>query len=250
MLKLKDLLKDILSEGVDDPGILKAVFLAGGPGSGKSYLASNLFGIPEKINISATGLKMVNQDKELENLLDKYGFGHDLDNMPEDLFRQLTDPDYEHYSSARTFTKELSKKRLRHYTNGRLGVIIDGTGHRYGKIASQKKKLEKIGYDSYMIFVNTSLEVALQRNQSRDRVVPEDIVKKSWSDVQNNLGKFQGLFGNNFIVVDNSKFLKPKEAQKKFSMLTKKYIDKFVKKPVKNKQGKEWIKKQRILKKR
>ena len=50
MLKLKDLLKDILNEGVDDPGILKAVFLAGGPASGKSYVASNLFGIPEKIN--------------------------------------------------------------------------------------------------------------------------------------------------------------------------------------------------------
>ena len=28
---------DILKEGVYDPGIFKAIFTAGGPGSGKSY---------------------------------------------------------------------------------------------------------------------------------------------------------------------------------------------------------------------
>ena len=37
---------DILTEGVYDPGIFKAVFTAGGPGSGKSYVATNIFGIP------------------------------------------------------------------------------------------------------------------------------------------------------------------------------------------------------------
>ena len=62
-------LKDILTEGVMDKGILKAVFLAGGPGSGKSFVASGLFGIPKKVNTSAYGLKLVNQDKELERML-------------------------------------------------------------------------------------------------------------------------------------------------------------------------------------
>ena len=52
---------------------------------------------------------------------------------------------------------------------------------------------------------------------------------KSWKDVQNNLGKFQGLFGTNFAVVDNSKFLKPEKTQKKFGMIVKKYINKFIK---------------------
>ena len=36
-------LMDLLNEGVNDPGIFKAVFLAGGPGSGKSFVASQLF---------------------------------------------------------------------------------------------------------------------------------------------------------------------------------------------------------------
>ena len=72
-------LVDLLNEGVFDKGILKAVFLAGGPGSGKTYAAEGLFGIPENINLSYTGLKMVNYDQEFEKALEKYGFGTELD---------------------------------------------------------------------------------------------------------------------------------------------------------------------------
>ena len=256
MLKLKDLNNEILNEGVDDPGILKAVFLAGGPGSGKSYVVSQLFGIPDKINVSYTGMKTVNSDAEFEFLLKKYGFETvgknklDIDLWPDDVFQQVTggskdDP------SLRMFAKELTKQRMKQYTEGRLGMIIDGTGHDYGKVAEEKKKLEKLGYDTYMVFVNTSLEVAKQRNQERERSLPEDLLEKSWKDVQQNVGKFQNLFGqSNFIVVDNSKFLDEKEAQKKFGRIVKKYISKFVKKATKNKRGLKWIKKQRILKKR
>ena len=118
-------LMDLLNEGVNDPGIFKAVFLAGGPGSGKSYVASQLFGVPEKVNVSAYGLKMVNQDTELENFLKKYFGTVDIDNMPDDLFKQLTDPTYDDYSGMRGRTKELSKSKLKLYTQGRLGVIID-----------------------------------------------------------------------------------------------------------------------------
>ena len=99
-----------------------------------------------------------------------------------------------------------------------------------------------------MVFVNTSLKVAKERNKERERRLPEDILVKSWKDVQNNLGKFQGLFGTNFAVVDNSKFLKPEAAQKKFGMITKKYISKFINKPVKNPKGKKWVKNNLILK--
>ena len=99
-----------------------------------------------------------------------------------------------------------------------------------------------------MVFVNTSLEVAHERNKERERRLPEKILEKSWKDVQNNLGKFQGLFKSNFAVVDNSKFLKPEDAQKKFGMIVKKYINKFIKGPVKNYIGKAWIKHNLILK--
>ena len=50
-------LKDLIMEGARDPGIFKAIFLAGGPGSGKTFVAQKLFGIPETLTTSAKGLK-------------------------------------------------------------------------------------------------------------------------------------------------------------------------------------------------
>jgi len=249
-------LKDLIMEGARDPGIFKAVFLAGGPGSGKSYVAGKLFGIPDKINVSKTGLKMVNQDSELELLLKKYYGTTDLDIMPDELFQDLTGVDRDgnevNYdtSGLRKYAKSLSQERLRLYTEGRLGVIIDGTGHKYDSVAKKRKDLIKLGYDTYMVFVNTSMAVALQRNEERARVVPEKIVKQSWLDVQSNLAFFQGLFGgSNFLIVDNNKFLDAETAQKRFKMLVGKGIDKFLKKPIKSKVGKAWLRKEKKFQK-
>ena len=68
----------------------------------------------------------------------------------------------------------------------------------------QKSGLEELGYDTYMVFVNTSLDVALQRNAERARSVPEPIVVKAWKDVQANIGQFSNMFRAGFIVVDNN----------------------------------------------
>ena len=264
MLKLMDLLsEDLLLESVFDKSILKCVFMAGGPGSGKSYVAQELFGIPTKIAVTTSyDMKLVNSDTDYEHLLKKYGFETagwetlDLDQWPDEVLMVATgeaskgnklDPKD---ISIRDSAKGLTKKRLKGYTEGRLGVIIDGTGHNYGKISSQKMKMEKMGYDTYMVAVNTSLDVAKERNLTRKRALPEDILIKSWSDVQNNLGSFQGLFGSsNFLLVDNSKFLSEKAAEKKFNMLVTKGVGKFIKKPIKNKLAKKWIEKQKVLKK-
>ena len=98
-----------------------------------------------------------------------------------------------------------------------------------------------------MVFVNTNLEATLKRNDARERTVPVNVVKKRWKTVQDNLAKFKAVFKSNLQVVDNSDHLEPEEAQKKFNMLAKKGIDKFLKKPIKNKIAKDWIKKQKIL---
>ena len=244
----------LIKEGVDDKGILKAIFLAGGPGSGKTWVTRGLYGIPSKMNFSAGGLKLVNQDTELEFLLKKYFGTTDLDNMPEELFADITGVDFkgkevDMNSGMRAYAKSLTKARMESYVRGRLGVIVDGTGHKYQSIAGKKQKMEDLGYDCYMVFVNTSLEIALQRNSERDRVVPEKIVRDSWHDVQQNLGGFQRLFGRNFLIVDNSKTLDEDEAQKKFDSLVKQGVNKFMKAPVKNRIGINWIKRARLLKK-
>ena len=241
----------VLNEGVDDPGIFKAIFLAGGPGSGKTFVSQKLFGIPERLTTSAKGLKLVNQDTEFEMLLKKYFGTIEIDKFPPEEFADLVKSAEEGGTGMRQYAKSLNKEKLRLYKKGRLGVIIDGTAHKVDSIKKKKKELEKIGYDTYMVFVNTSLEAALDRNEKRDRTVPVKVAKKSWQDVQNNMGKLQSIFGkSNFQVVDNSKHLQPEEAEKKFNMLVKKGIDKFMKKPIQSKIAKDWVKKQRELKKR
>ena len=92
------------------------------------------------------------------------------------------------------------------YVQGRLGLVIDATGRDLSVINTQKRMLDQIGYDSYMIFVNTSLEVALERNQNRPRSIPEYIVTNSWNGVQRNIGQFQRIFSpNRMLIVDNNR---------------------------------------------
>jgi len=244
MIKLQNII-----EGVQDKGIFKAVFLAGGPGSGKTYIAKNLFGIPDKFNIAMSGMKMVNSDKELKHLLNKYGFGTELDKMPDEVFQNLTG-DGPDASGLRKYSKSLTKQRMKLYRQGKLGMVIDGTGHHFGKIHSMKKELEAEGYDTYMCMVNTSLEVAQKRNKLRDRVLPEDLLEKSWKDVQKNLGAFQSLFKNNFVIIDNSVHLDEKQAEAKFVPLVTKVVRKFVNQPIKNQIGRLWVSKQKLLRRK
>ena len=241
-------LSELLHEGYRDPGIFKAVFLAGGPGSGKTYVAKGLFGIPEKVNVSQSGLKMVNSDKELKFLLNKYGFGTNLDALPDEVFSNLTNPKDPQYSGLRSFAKDLTGQRRKLYQDGRLGMIIDGTGDDFQKIAKEKKELEEIGYDCYMIFVNTTLEVALERNENRDRVLPKSIVQQSHQEVNRNIGAFQGLFGSsNYMIVDNNQYKTESQAKKRFKMLVKKGISTFLNKPITSEKAKSWIRKQKLL---
>ena len=184
MKKFGDLLPP-LHEGVYDQHIFKAVFLAGGPGSGKSYVVSRTTG--------GSGLKLVNSDDAFENLLRKAG-----------LSLKMPSSEEEPRDVVRGRAKEITAKKKENYLEGRLGLIIDGTGREAEKILFQKRQLEELGYDTYMIFVNTSLDVALQRNAERPRSVPESIVTKSWKAVQSNIGKFNNMFRKGFIIVDNN----------------------------------------------
>ena len=257
-------LMDLLNEGVYDKGIFKAVFMAGGPGSGKSYMARGLFGIPETINTSYTGLKTVNSDTEFEHFLRKFGFdtedgaGYgkgplDLDKWPQEVWDLVggdqSPEDAKKNPNLRAMSKKLTAMRKKGYMEGRLGMIIDGTARDVSKIAREKRELEKIGYDTYMVFVNTTLPVAQERNMKRKRRLPPKLLEKSWNQVQQNIGKFNGLFRGNFMVVDNSKFLSEAQAKKKFNMLMGRGIGRFVSKSLKNPIGKQWIKNQIVLRK-
>ena len=205
-----------LQEGLNDPNIFKAFFLAGGPGSGKSYVVRKTTG--------GTGLKIVNSDDAFEKLLKDAGLSLKMppeEEQPRDVQRKRA--------------KELTKKRQANYVEGRIGLIIDGTGKDYDKIAKQSIQLRQLGYDTHMIFVNTSLDTALERNAARERSVPESIAIKSWKTVQSNIGKFSQHFRQNFIVVDNN------DATEDVMTPVFKQIQGLLRKKVKSPLAKQWV---------
>ena len=136
---------DQIQEGVYDPNIFKAFFLAGGPGSGKSFVVRKTTG--------GLGMKVVNSDTAFEKLLKDADI--DLD------FRDMSPERTLERDKIRKRAKEVTAKMQKNFVAGRLGLIIDGTGAEYGIIETQKKLLQQLGYDTYMIFVNTSLDLSL-----------------------------------------------------------------------------------------
>ena len=216
-----------LQEGLQDPNIFKAFFLAGGPGSGKSYVVRSTTG--------GTGLRIVNSDDIFEKYLKDAGFDMDMSTVKAEREKEERD-------KMRDRAKKLTRTRMGDvttgkggYLEGRIGLIIDGTGKDYAKIADQATKLKQLGYDVHMIFVNTSLDTALERNAKRERTVPTDVATRSWNAVQRNIGKFSQYFRQNFVVVDNN------DATEDVMTPVFKQIRGLLKKPVRNSIAKAWV---------
>ena len=207
-----------IEEGVNDPAIFKAIFLAGGPGSGKSFIAG-------KSAFSTFGMRVVNSDEAFENAMKKAGL-----DLGKDTFSDKG-------QEIRSKSVDITKMKQDLYIKGRLGLVIDGTGKEYDKIKDQATELKKLGYDVSMVFVNTSLETAQERNQNRPRKLPEKQVEKMWKEVQKNIGKYQSLFKKDFIVVDNSEGVD----WEKGVMKAYKWAMKWSKTPPQSSTAQKWI---------
>ena len=232
MKTFQDFIK--LYEGVEDPGIFKAFFTAGGPGSGKSHVskASGAAGTGSKM--SPYGLKVIDSDPLFTKMLKDAGMA----TTPEDIYS-------DEGQAIRNRAKGLVSKQQSGFIEGRLGLLVDGTGKDYKKIKNSSDTLRKIGYDTYMIFVNTSLDVAQQRNEMRPRQLDKAEVTKSWNAVQENVGKFQSYFGRkSFLVVDNNSTGE--------DIFTKVFVEigKLIKQKPSSRAANAWIKNQHAINRR
>jgi hypothetical protein len=226
-----DEFEELITEGVHDKGIFKAVFLAGGPGSGKDYVLDN--------TLSGHGMTEINSDKALEFLMDKKGLNKTMP-ASEKIERDL----------VRGRAKNMTELRQRLALQGRNGLIINGTGDDHEKVKIIKSRLEELGYDTSMIMVNTRDEVSASRNVERGsrggRTVPEDVRKQKWDAVQKARPELAKLFGDRYAEFDNSEDLRvarPEIVQAKKEELLNLYkgVQKFMKAPPKADQAKEWV---------
>ena len=223
--------EELLTEGVHDKAIFKAVFLAGGPGSGKDYVLDN--------TLSGHGLTEINSDKALEFLMDKEG-----------LDKTMPASEKEKRDFVRGRAKNMTELKQRLALLGRNGLIINGTGDDAEKIQRIKDRLEEIGYDTSMIMVNTSDEVSAARNVERGqrggRTVPEDIRRQKWESVQNSRPELAKMFGDRYVEFDNSEDLRnasPDVVKAKKDEMTELYkgVQKFVAEPPKSEAASLWV---------
>ncbi len=219
--------QQFLAEGRYDPAIFKAIFLAGGPASGKTTAI-------RRSGITGLGYRIVNSDQFLTLLTKKAGLDQDFTNKEDG----TEDPAIK---QARMKAYKLNDKKLDLYIQGRLGLIVDGTGSYFPMIRDQSQNLRYLGYDTYMIFIKTPLEVAQKRNIDRyekegDRKLDPEIVSQSWWNAMANEDDFKKHFGRNFISM-RSDTATNVDYDKVY-----KQVMKFTRKPIRNPQAKLWLK--------
>ena len=218
MFKSGYVIESVITEGINDPGKLKAIFLAGGPGSGKDFVMNK--------TLTGEGLTEINSDVALEFMMKRAGL--DLEMPASERIERDT---------IRGKAKNVTKEKQRLALAGRLGLIINGTADDVDKIAGIKKTLEDMGYETMMVFVNTSNEVSrlrnLERGKSGGRKVPDgtdkegkpdgsdNLRQEKWDAAQKNIGEFQKLFGQkNTVVIDNSEDIRKVDDKEKAKIET------------------------------
>jgi len=172
-------------EGPHDPYQYKAIFFAGSPGAGKTYVARKLADVFQ-------GLKQVNMDIIFKHLMTKKNLSWKM--PPEE------EPERE---KQRQRSKELVAKQQQTYTDSGLGLLIDSTGRILGTVRRIKDELEDKGYETTMIFVNTDLETALRRNKERERTLPDKLIHQNYNIIEQRLGEYQRMF-NDVHLINNS----------------------------------------------
>ena len=191
MISLMELLREVQSAP-------KAVILAGAPGAGKSSIVGDI--------ISNMGLKVLNIDDHFIKNLKDSGVSLDLKRGgPEERSKAAVAMQ----AAQKTYAAELEQEILK-----KGNIVIDGTAASYKKTEQLKETLEGAGYDVFMVYVYSSLEKSLSKNQDRferskgkDRSLMPFIVMQTWANVTKNFIPYLNLFGKNFIATTKDKEL-------------------------------------------
>ena len=223
-------LKGYLSEGRHDPSIFKAVFMAGAPGAGKSYVSDWMSLGPQ------LGYKVINSDIEFTRYMKDAG-------LTDEDGAVILDPKQEFERGViRTVAKRHTKAKTNYAMIGRLGLVIDGTGANASKVQKQKATLEKLGYETAMVYVSIPLEDSIESDRKRGedggRSIGPELVTQKFKELDKSLPKLRRSFGKMFFEIDNTVREKTPSLIRKVETVIKKWS----KQLPKNKAARTWLK--------
>jgi len=246
-----------LEETILDKGIMKAIFLCGSAGSGKSTIIKTLFPtlmvhhhgedgkaydkngneiiLPSGSDVVTPPPKVVDSDALFTRKLDVAGLPQ---KMPG---KDAQDPEeqelYQKQMAVRKVALSKINNVLKSQLNGYLSIVLDGTGKNPENMKKRKAVLEKLGYDTFILIVKADLETSQRRNKKRDRSLPpkgEGSVEEIWHQVNAAIPAYKQMFGKNCYIADNN------DGQLNTESL-RKAVGGFLNSPVQNPIGKELI---------
>jgi predicted kinase len=167
------------SEGATN---LKAIFMVGGPGAGKTNVGKGL-------QLGRRGYKVVNQDIALEAMKEEAGLpAKESDYTAEQRSTR---------SKLGAAARKAAVAKFDKYASAGNGMVIDGTGASYNATTKKIKALEDAGFEVHMVVATTPLETAIERNRARtERSLPDFVVEKTYESVQESLKKYREDFGD------------------------------------------------------
>lgn len=203
----------------------KVIFMAGGPGSGKSTVINSLglSGRLEVINPDdayEAAMAAENIPSDRQSLLDEYvpikqeyeaaQEAGDLELVAElepgyTRLRGLLSRNMQLFAAAR---KDAKARQLELLETGK-DFLVDGTGGNSKEILKTADKLKEVGFEVGMIFVDVSMETSVARDHARGeagrRRLGRKTVERSWNSVNRNFELYQDYFGDNFFRIDADK---------------------------------------------
>jgi chloramphenicol 3-O-phosphotransferase len=161
---------------------LKAIFMVGGPGAGKTNVGKGL-------QLGRRGYKVVNQDIALEAMKAESGLpAKESDYTAEQRSTR---------SKIGAAARKAAVAKFDKYAAAGNGMVIDGTGASYNATTKKIKALQDQGFEVHMVVATTPLETAIERNKARvERSLPDFVVEKTYESVQESLKKYREDFGD------------------------------------------------------
>ena len=160
-------LTDLILEATNKP---KAVIMAGGAGSGKSYLLNQL---------NLDSLEQFNPDKYVE------------------------DKEHPYYNNLGAASRQVEKDVLAAAEN-KTSLVWDTTASG-AKFDENLDKLLKGGYDVYMVMVYTHPMISYISNFKRGRNIPASSVFTTWRNAYQKIGNFDKKLKGNFSIFVNDR---------------------------------------------